>query len=59
MTINSQLRSPFSNLRLDVGLYGRVLLQPLDVDLAVEVADVAHDGVVLHCGEVLASNDVL
>ena len=47
------------DLGLDVGLLGAVLLQPLDVDLAVEVTDVAHDGVVPHPLEVLAGDDVL
>merc|ERR550517_659994 len=46
------------HLGLDVGLLLAVLLQPLDLDLAVEVADVADNGVVLHCHEVLASQDV-
>ena len=36
------------NLGLDVGLLDGILLQPLDADLAVEVTNVAHDGVVLH-----------
>ena len=36
------------NLGLDVSLLDGILLQPLDADLAVEVTDVAHDGVVLH-----------
>merc|ERR1719239_1633536 len=47
------------HLGLDVGLLLAVLLQPLDLDLAVEVADVADDCVVLHRHEVLASQDVL
>ena len=36
------------DLRLDVGLLGGVVLKPLDINLTVEVADVAHDGVILH-----------
>merc|ERR1712032_1782780 len=47
------------HLGLDVGLLLAVLLQPLDLDLAVKVADVADDGVVLHCHEVLAGQDIL
>ena len=47
------------DLGLDVDLLGAVVLQPLDVDLAVEVADVADDRVVLHGLEVLAGDDVL
>ena len=48
-----------SALRLDVRLLLAVLLQPLDLDLAVKVADVADDGVVLHRHEVLAGEDIL
>ena len=47
------------HLRLDVGLLGGVLVEPRDVDLAVKVANVADDGVVLHLAEVLADEDVL
>merc|ERR1712020_796689 len=47
------------HLGLDVGLQLGVLLQPLDLDLAVEVTDVADDGVVLHLHEVLSGDDVL
>merc|ERR1711872_41931 len=47
------------NLGLDVGLQLTVLLQPLDLDLAVKVTDVADDGVILHLKEVFASEDVL
>ena len=36
------------DLWLDVCLLGGVVLQPLDVDLAIEVADVANDGIVPH-----------
>ncbi len=45
------------NLRLDDDLLDRVGVQPLDVDLVVEVADVADDGVVVHLFEVLGAND--
>ena len=47
------------HLGLDVGLQLAVLLQPLDLDLAVEVTNVADDCVVLHHHEVLAGQDVL
>merc|ERR1719187_1371050 len=46
------------HLGLDVGLLLAVLLQPLDLDLAVKVADVANNGVVLHHHEMLAGQDV-
>ena len=36
------------NLRLDVSLLHGVLLQPLDVDFAVKVTNVANDGIVPH-----------
>ena len=47
------------HLGLDVSLKLSVLLQPLDLDLTVEVSDVADNGVVLHLHEVLAGEDVL
>merc|ERR1712133_129624 len=47
------------NLGLDIGLQLAVLLQPLDLDLAVKVTDVADNGVVLHLEEVFAGEDVL
>ena len=53
------LESEPVHLGLDVGLQLGVLLQPLDLDLAVEVTDVADDGVVLHGHEVLAGEDIL
>ena len=53
------LESEPVHLGLDVGLQLGILLQPLDLDLAVEVADVADDGVVLHLHEVFAGDDVL
>ena len=44
---------------LDVDLFDLgVLLEPLDLDLAVEVTDVAEDGAVLHALHVLAGDDV-
>ena len=46
-------------LGLDIGLCLAVLLQPLDLDLAVKMTNVADNGVVLHLEEVLASQDVL
>lgn len=47
------------HLRLDVHLQLGVLLEPRHLQLAVEVADVADDRVVLHVLEVLAGDDVL
>ena len=47
------------HLGLDVGLQLAVLLQPLDLDLAVKVTNVTDNGVVLHLEEVFASEDVL
>src|SRR5579875_3751323 len=50
---------PRVDLRLYVGLLdARVAGQPGHVDLVVEVADVADDGVVLHPGHVLGGDDV-
>jgi len=46
-------------LRLDVSLALSVLLQPLNLDLTVEVTDVADDGVVLHLEKVFADEDIL
>src|SRR5262245_51136023 len=47
---------------LDVDLFGfagfHLVLEPGDVDLDVEVADVADDGVVLHLLDVFGSDDV-
>ena len=53
------LESEPVHLRLDVGLQLGILLQPLDLDLTVEVPDVADDGVILHLHEVFAGDDVL
>jgi hypothetical protein len=48
------------HLRLDVLLLDLgVVLEPRHLDLAVEVADVAEDGAVLHGHHVLAADDVL
>ena len=47
------------HLGLDVGLLAAVFLQPLDVNLAVEMANVADDGVVLHLEEGGTLDDVL
>jgi hypothetical protein len=46
------------NLRLDVGGLDGVLLDPVDVDLAVKVTDVADDGVLWHLEDVLGLDDV-
>jgi len=47
------------NLGLDVGLLFTVVFQVLDVNLTVEMANVTHDGIVLHGLKVFASNNVL
>ena len=47
------------HLGLDVDFLGAVVLQPLDVNLAIEMPDVANDGIILHGFKVLASDDVL
>jgi hypothetical protein len=44
---SSILEYELINLRLDVHL-SRVLLKPSDIDLVIEVANVAHDSLVLH-----------
>ena len=46
------------DLRLDADLLGGVLLDPGNVDLNVEVTNVADDGVLTHHLEVLADEDV-
>jgi len=47
------------DLRFDLGLgVAVVLIQPRHVDFVVEVADVAHDGLVLHQAEVALGHDV-
>merc|ERR1712038_1528778 len=46
------------DLWFDVGLLAAVLLQPLDVDLAIEVTDVANNSVILHGLEVFCSEDI-
>ncbi len=47
------------HLRLDVGpLHAFVFVQPVDLDLVVEVADVADDRLVLHVLHVLERDDV-
>ncbi|CUG90010.1 unnamed protein product [Bodo saltans] len=47
------------NLGLDLAVGNGVGLQPADLDLSVEVANVADDGVVAHEGEVLGGDDVV
>merc|ERR1719394_1942590 len=47
------------DLGLDVSLELAVLLEPLDLDLAVKVTDVTHNSIVLHLEEVLTGEDVL
>lgn len=46
------------HLRLDVHLLHAVLIQPLNVDLNVKVANVADNGVIPHGTEVFAGDDV-
>lgn len=46
------------DLGLDVDLVDGVLLQPGDVQLDVKVTNVADDGVILHDGKVLATDNV-
>ena len=53
----SPLRLSLSNLRFD-DLFLAVALQPAPVDLAVEMANVAADGVVLHGQEMIRSDYV-
>ena len=52
------LESVAVDLVLDVHLLGGVLLEPSNVDLSVEVANVAENGVVGHLLEVLVGQDV-
>jgi hypothetical protein len=47
------------DLGLDVVTGSSVLVQPLDIDFAVEVANVADDGVVGELFEVLSTDDIL
>lgn len=47
------------DLRLDSDLLGSVLVEPLDVELVVKVADVTQDGVVVHRLHVLGRDDAL
>merc|ERR1719500_173683 len=46
------------NLGLDVGLGPAVLLEPLDLDLAIEVTNVANNSVVLHLHGMFSSKDI-
>ena len=56
--VASALHQEAVNLGLDVGHAGSVSLEPGNVDLAIEMADVAHDSIVGHGLEVLANDDV-
>ena len=54
------LEGELVDLGLDVGaLDGGVLLEGFSLDLIVEVADVADDGVVLHLAHVFKGDDAL
>ena len=46
------------DLRLDVGLHGRRLLEARHLDLVVEMADIADDGLVAHPLHVFERDDV-
>ena len=46
-----------TDLGLDLNLFDAVLVEPGNVDLAVKVADVAADAVLLHLAEVLTVHD--
>lgn len=48
-----------SYLWLDGDFLDRVVIEPLDVELAIEVSDVAEDGIVMHELNVRAVDDVL
>lgn len=48
-----------TNLRLDGVLVNSILIQPLHVDLAVEVTNIAHDRVIRQRAQMFATNDVL
>ena len=46
------------DLRLDVGLHGRRLLEARHLDFVVEVADIADDGLIAHPLHVFERDDV-
>lgn len=56
--VTARLEGVSVDLRLDVGVLSGVGLEPRDVDLNVEVTDVANDGVLGHGLEVLSADDV-
>ena len=56
--VSARLHGVSVDLGLDLDGLGGVLLQPGDVNLNIEVTDVADNGVLLHDLEVLADNDV-
>ena len=56
--MSARLESVSINLGLDVRVLGSVGLEPSDVDLNVEVTNVADDGILGHGVEVLTDNDV-
>lgn len=47
------------NLRLDSILMNGIFIQPLYINLAVEMSNVANDGIIGELFEVLSTNDVL
>ena len=47
------------DLRLDVGLVDAVVIQPLDIDLAIKMPNVADDGVVSHLHENLKTRHLI
>jgi len=51
-------KSPFVDLRLDVGSLGTRFLESRDIDLIVKVSNVADDGIVLHLLHVGKGDDV-
>ena len=47
------------NLRFDVSFLFAIFFDPLDINLTIEMTNVAYNGIIFHCHEVLASDDVL
>lgn len=56
--VSARLEGVSVNLRLDVRVLSSVGLEPSDVDLNVEVTNVADDGILGHGVEVFTDNDV-
>ena len=53
------LQSVTVHLRLDVGLLLAIFIKPLDLDLTVEMPDIADNRIVLHLEEMFAGEDIL